>query len=472
MQATQSRQSIGFSILTTLVLLALYIVAANLIEPPTGEISLILLGLFLAVIPAVIWLVFFYQRDHVEPEPKRMVARVFLFGGLAAAAVSIPLTRAFYAQAINPMSTFLARLVVTTLSVSLLQEVLKLAMVRYVVLGTDEFDEHPDGIVYGLASGLGFATVLNINYVLSAGGVLPLAGAIFAANNALVHGALGAFTGYYVGRVKLDGMKTNWLATGLGIATLASGLYLTISREVTSGGLSFNPAMGLIVSGGLALVIGALLLNIFQQAHEHAAGTLTTVAQQAKARSLDMPWDIAPRYDTVLLTALIVALLVGFGVGLMVNNQTVDFASEQRPFTLSYPASWGAEEKNDGDLSVVNLASGDTFNPLVEVTSNKVAAGSAMDQLLTERSLTLEAQSDFFKEESRGNGPTVGGQPTEQLFYTYVTQTDSGPVVVRGVDTLLLFDEKLYTFRFVAEANTFAEHLDAYNRLLSTVAFN
>jgi RsiW-degrading membrane proteinase PrsW (M82 family) len=90
------------------------------------------------------------------------------------------------------------RIVLTVLSISLMQEVLKLAMVRYVVLGTDEFDRHPDGIVYGLATGVGFATVLTVEYILRVGGVVPQAGAIIAVQNALLHGALGAVTGYYM----------------------------------------------------------------------------------------------------------------------------------------------------------------------------------------------------------------------------------------------------------------------------------
>ena len=57
------------------------------------------------------------------------------------------------------------------LLVGFIQELLKYAAVRYSVFPLPEFDEWTDGILYGTAAGLGFATVLNIQYVVDSGGV-------------------------------------------------------------------------------------------------------------------------------------------------------------------------------------------------------------------------------------------------------------------------------------------------------------
>ena len=83
MATTTMRRSVWISVAITVAALAVYLVVAVFIPPPQRGVPLIALGVFLALVPAVIWLGFFYQRDHVEPEPKRLVARVFLFGGLA-----------------------------------------------------------------------------------------------------------------------------------------------------------------------------------------------------------------------------------------------------------------------------------------------------------------------------------------------------------------------------------------------------
>ena len=42
--------------------------------------------------------------------------------------------------------------------------------VRLSVYHSDEFDEWTDGILYGTAAGLGYATILNIDFIVSSGG--------------------------------------------------------------------------------------------------------------------------------------------------------------------------------------------------------------------------------------------------------------------------------------------------------------
>lgn len=470
MATTTVRTSIWVSVVVTVAALAVYLVAAAFIPPLESGLPLISLGVLLALIPAVVWLAFFYQRDHVEPEPKRLVARIFLFGALAAAAVSVPLSELFFSNAISELNSVAARFIVTVFSVSLIQEVLKLAMVRYVVLGTDEFDEHPDGIVYGLAAGLGFATVLNIDFVLASGGVVPLQGAIQATNNALVHGALGAFTGYFVGRVKLDGERVGWLAMGLAIATVVNGLYQTVSDEVTKLGLEFRPGYALVVAVVLAAGLGIILFALFRRAHSLAGGQLTTITQQAQARSVDMPWDIAPRYDSVLVGVLVLALAVGWGLSYSLNQRLVSYTDSQLPVSLSYPADWGVEREGGG-LLLVNLEAGQAFRPTFQLASQRVRPGTDLDSEVRHRTRRQEEQLDFFQAQPAQAGPMVGGQPTQEVAYRYVTQTSSGPVVIEGVDTMLLYNDRLYVLRFTAEPDIFDEGLPQFERILSTVRF-
>lgn len=471
MATTTMRQSVWVSVLVTVIAMAIYLAVAYFIPSPQPGIPLITLGVVMALIPAIIWLAFFYQRDNVEPEPKRLVARIFFFGALAAAAVAVPVTKLFFQETIAQLDSVFARFVVTVFSISLVQEVLKVAMVRYVVLGTDEFDEHPDGIVYGLATGLGFATVLNIDFVLGSGGVLPLQGAIQATNNALIHGALGAFTGYFVGRVKLDGERIGWLASGLAIATLVNAFFYTVSTEVVSLGLSFQPGYALVVAVVLAIGLGLVLFALFRRAHKLAAGQLTTIAQQAEARSLDMPWDIAPRYDVILVGALILALVVGWGMGLALGEQRTLYDDASLPITLNYPASW-AVQSSGGGLLLTDLASGTVFQPTFQMSANRVAPGSEVDRLLQERVARQQQQLDFYQAGVRTVGPDVGGEASQRVYYSYVTTTTGGPVVVRGVDTLLIHEDRLYAFRYIVEANDFDESLAEYERILGSVRFD
>jgi len=52
--------------------------------PTLKGTSLIVAGILMALIPALIWLVFFYQQDRLEPEPKGYVLGVFILGAILA----------------------------------------------------------------------------------------------------------------------------------------------------------------------------------------------------------------------------------------------------------------------------------------------------------------------------------------------------------------------------------------------------
>lgn len=468
-EAISLRRSIWVSSLITLVSLAVFIGLAALIPVPADSSGIVLLGVFLSVIPALIWLGFFYQQDRSEPEPKRLVARVFAFGALAAAAVTSPIVIPIEG-AISQFPSLPVRLLLTILSISLIQEVLKVAMVRYVVLGTDEFDRHPDGIVYGLASGLGFATVLTADFVLRSSGVIPLAGAIRAVDNALVHGALGAVSGYYLGRVKIDGKKLGWMAQGLGIVTLLNGVYQVLRDELSSR-LAFNPWYSLGAAFVLALVVGAVLFAVFRRALLRARGDLTTVSLQAHARSLEMPWDIHLRYDALLIGALVVALLVGLGTGIAVRGRAVVYDGEEMPVQFRYPARWAIQTGGSGEVTLRDLTAGGLFKPVLAVTNEKLRSEAPLDFLVVERLARIEQQDPFYTQLSRQEGMSVDGYPAIRVEYEYVAATANGPSVVRGVETYVLVGTRLYIFRYEAERGTFEEVLPRYEQLLKSVQF-
>ncbi len=464
------RRSVWISSLIALVGLGLFIGVAALIPLPRSSTGLLLLSVFLALAPAAIWLGFFSQQDRAEPEPVRLVVRVFVFGALAAAAVAVPVASRFADETVSLFPNVALRLILTILSVSLMQEVLKVAMVRYVVLGTEEFDSYPDGIVYGLASGLGFATILTVAFVLDSGGVLPLAGAIRAVDHALVHGALGAVSGYYLGRVKIDGKKVGWLLRGLTIVTVVNGVYQVASDEV-SRRLVFNPWYGLAVSAVLAVVVGVVLFAFFRRAMRRAVGDLKTVSLQVHARSKDMPWDIKVRYDWLLIGAFVLSLIAGFVPGVMARSRTVLYTGPELAVQFRYPAGWGVQSGETGGLALRDLSAQGTWKPTIRVIDDKLREGATLDFVVAEYVTSKERVNLVFAEIERTEGLTVDGQPAIRSDYRYVTETAAGPTVVRGIETYVQVGQRLYIFTYEAEPDAFEDALRAYERLLDSVQF-
>lgn len=115
----------------------------------------------LAIIPALLIIWYIYRKDRYEPEPKYLVAEVFLLGALSvfpAILLELPF----------PPGLFMYAVVAPVV-----EEGLKFCVVFFFVYNMSEFDEPIDGIVYAAAAGLGFATIENIFYVVEGG--LPVA---------------------------------------------------------------------------------------------------------------------------------------------------------------------------------------------------------------------------------------------------------------------------------------------------------
>ena len=250
-------------ILAQLGFVAVVIAVASLLQPALEGWALGLAGIVLALVPALLWLVFFYSQDRLEPEPKSHVARVFLLGALVAQAVGVPLVQQVFGVGAWLPTDLWTSIVGSILVVGITQEFLKYAAVRYSIYASAEFDERSDGIVYGTAAGLGYATVLNLHYVLQSGGVNLEAGVIRIVVTALAQASFAGLTGYFLGRAKFEDRPVWWLPGGVALAAAINGLFTTLRGELTTTALGlegggFNPWPGLV----LAAVVAGLTLSV------------------------------------------------------------------------------------------------------------------------------------------------------------------------------------------------------------------
>ncbi len=75
-------RALGQADMASIVLLVLFVLVVfgleSWLQPQFTPTSLLIVGVIAALIPAIIWLAFFYRRDRLEPEPKGMVLQLFL----------------------------------------------------------------------------------------------------------------------------------------------------------------------------------------------------------------------------------------------------------------------------------------------------------------------------------------------------------------------------------------------------------
>lgn len=278
----RERGSIWQADIASLVVLLLFVglvfAIERFIQPDFNNTGLLITGLILAIIPAIIWLAFFYRRDRLEPEPKHLVFRLFLLGGLLAAAVGIPLVRDVYEipQWLSS-SSLITQILGGWLIVGIIQEGLIYSAVRFSVYNTAEFDEETDGVVYATAAGIGYATVLNMHFVMNSGGVALGSGAIRIVLTTMAHAAFAGIIGYFLGRQKFEKRPSWWMPAGLLLAALVNSLFFYFRGWLSSGTLSAaggaaNPWLGLILAVILTAIVIYLVSTAIHNNVEEAIG--------------------------------------------------------------------------------------------------------------------------------------------------------------------------------------------------------
>jgi protease PrsW len=156
-----------------------------------------------AVAPALLLLWLIVAADS-RPEPPRAVWIAF---GLSAV-ITIPVGLVeVWLQAHIPITDnpTLAPFQKAFVWAGLPEEIAKVSIIAAVALRARYFDEPMDGVVYGTAVGLGFATVENVLYVVSAKTGWESVAIMRAVLSVPFHGALGAIAGAYIARARFSG---------------------------------------------------------------------------------------------------------------------------------------------------------------------------------------------------------------------------------------------------------------------------
>lgn len=268
------------SSLVTFLGLAIFLAIVYLVEliarPQFSKTGILIAGVLMSLVPAVLWLAFFYQQDRREPEPKGLILQVFVLGGLLAAAIGIPLVENVFAVSSWMYDNFWVNLAGAVLVIGFTQEFLKYAAVRFSVYSSAEFDERTDGIIYATAAGLGFASVLNIAFVVNSGGANLEIAAIRIVLTSLAQASFAGITGYFLGIDKLDHKPAWWMPAGVLLAAVLNGVFFTLWGNLTTGKINssggfVNPWIGLVLAVVLAVSVMAVLSWLIRRYQVSAA---------------------------------------------------------------------------------------------------------------------------------------------------------------------------------------------------------
>lgn len=158
------------------------------------EIANVFVMLAAAFTPALVWL-FFFLREDLHPEPRKLIAKLFIAGALA----SIPV---FLLQS-GAEWLLVGRFTALVVVLALIEEVFKFLAAYAIVRKNPAFDEPIDAMVYMVAASLGFATVENVFVTGSGFSLSASLGSFF-----LGGGALTALTFRFVGATLLHALSS------------------------------------------------------------------------------------------------------------------------------------------------------------------------------------------------------------------------------------------------------------------------
>jgi RsiW-degrading membrane proteinase PrsW (M82 family) len=185
-----------------------------------------MLGILSAgIAPGLALLSYFYLKDEYDSEPISVVLRTFLYGAL----LVFPIM--FIQHVLETETLVKSGLVDAFFSSSLLEEFFKWFILFYAIYPHVEFDEPFDGIVYGVAVSLGFATVENVFYLVANGVGDAMTRALLPVSS---HALFGVIMGFYIGKAKFtEGNKAKWVVVSLLLPFILHGLYdfILISQE-------------------------------------------------------------------------------------------------------------------------------------------------------------------------------------------------------------------------------------------------
>lgn len=186
--------------------------------------------ILIAVLPPIYLLKKIYDLDKVEKEPTSLLVRLFIFGALMvfpAMIIEVFLSDTVLGSILNP-SSILYIAIENFIIVAGTEEFLKRFVLKKLTWNNPAFDYTFDGVIYAVASSLGFAALENIFYVLESGVSTAL---MRAALSIPGHCIFGIYMGYHYGLAKRyeqmgdEANKSRHLRLSILTPVLLHGLY-------------------------------------------------------------------------------------------------------------------------------------------------------------------------------------------------------------------------------------------------------
>jgi protease PrsW len=234
------------------------------------DLVVVLGGISIATMVVMGYLAFIWWLDRYEREPAYLVFLTFLWGALLGTCLGCMLSLPASAFAMGLFGADLGAFLSTVVVAPLTEEFTK-GLVFVLLLLTRHIDNETDGLIYGAATGLGFATLENLLYFVSAieGGTDVFLGIVTIRTlfTALVHCISSALLGMFIGYARHRSGSNRWTlypSVGFGLAVLNHGLWNLLATLSGFDGLSGAGIVFLWLGMAMVVVLSAVMFGLTQ----------------------------------------------------------------------------------------------------------------------------------------------------------------------------------------------------------------
>lgn len=233
------------------------------------------LSIFLIILPLITFYLVSIRGEVRARQPRQGLSLILITSLIVTNGVAVPIINTvFTPERWLTEAGFFSRIIGHTLSLGILAEFVKYAVVRYTVW-PQRFRGRLDGVAYSIPAALGYATILNIHLVLDEKPLL-ISSAIRILITVYIHIAVGVIMGYFLGELAIGKVTYIWLPLGLVISAFISSVFFAFRQVATVSGLSSRDIGGVFLAIGFSVVILGIVAFLIESADERMAGRLGT----------------------------------------------------------------------------------------------------------------------------------------------------------------------------------------------------
>ncbi len=254
---------------------------------------LFLLFLITVLAPIAFWLWFFIWKDRAEPEPKKLLIKVFFLGIAVTFLASIAeelISRLVLADAKGDITSVFEETYEITYGIlailfiaGIVEEYFKYAALRFYIYRKTDFNQIADGVFYAVTLALGFSFLENIFYFFE---LLKTPAEFFiiiafmrGISTTLLHITAAGLVGYALGKMKFSlGHKRIIIIQYLFMAMLIHSFYNI---------LLLVPYYGIVLSFSLTLITFAYLMRLLKKPETKLIWRLVAPQKNPQAGSIE-----------------------------------------------------------------------------------------------------------------------------------------------------------------------------------------